>query len=327
MKTLQAVIILCSLSILIFSGCTKNDELLSSDEISKQERFKEGGEPGNEYECEAEVFIYPLLAGNMFNAGNVTITNDDEVIIVEYTAGSGWKLSEINFWIGDSSDVPVDAGNAPDPGLFTYSQKFSSKVLTYKFQIPLSDVNSEDLVFLAHAKVLKGKTREIAWADGGIRFASFFGINQWGYLGKYQVQYCNKVDKYFTAKFYVKNERGETFWCGLNNQQPFFNTGNWCDKLSVVPLASGTYDLVLYNNQYEFDYGYLTLDVNGSNVTINAVSTFPKEDFVMYTMHAFIGTMEELDALKGDYGCPNYLSFPYILQQEGNEIEIEYNIN
>ncbi|MCG8700902.1 MAG: hypothetical protein MI922_22815, partial [Bacteroidales bacterium] len=172
-----------------------------------------------------------------------------------------------------------------------------------------------------------GKKRETAWADGGTNFASYFGITRWGFIGEYCLQECEEVDKIFTVKFFIKNDRGQTFWSGLNNNEFPYNTGYWCDKLSVIPLVSGDYKLVLHNNQYQYDYGTISLQVNGDKVKIKAVSTFPHADFVMYRMHAFIGTMDELDALKEDTGCPDYLNFPLILEKEGNIIEAEYMLN
>ncbi|MCG8699298.1 MAG: hypothetical protein MI922_14680 [Bacteroidales bacterium] len=278
-------------------------------------------------DCGVEIVKYPLIIKKGCKIGYVTITNNEKDVVVKFYTSRYLPMKSLAFWIGDETKIPLNKKGVPAKGKFKFKKKFKKRTHFYQITVPISKL-PECPVFFATVEAKSCRNTYSAWA-GTISFKEFFKTRKWGYFDRYCVKLCpTDEDKLFTIKFHVKNDKGESFWAAINTGEFHYQTGDWCDKMSVVTLKDSTYPVVLYNNDYEFDFGKVTTKVVDDKVTvINAITTFGYEDFVIYKTFGFIGTEDELKALEGDNGCPANESFPLYEEVEGRELEFEYNMN
>ncbi len=99
---------------------------------------------------------YFLVTQKNWEVGLITVSNDENVLTVEFT-GSGLPVSKVQLWVGtDPSLVPKTSKNIPVPGKFPYK---ASDYTT--FHIPLSDLftllpegsyDGKEVYIFAHAE-------------------------------------------------------------------------------------------------------------------------------------------------------------------------------
>lgn len=116
-----------------------------------------------------------LIAGQHYDAGQVTVEIDGDNLVVTYTTQGDWKLYDVHLAIStnDCDDIPTNGPGHPKIGNFPYSDDDLGGVTSYSFEIPLDDLNidcdSENpfLCIAAHAVVKKpsgnGYQEETAW--------------------------------------------------------------------------------------------------------------------------------------------------------------------
>jgi len=107
---------------------------------------------GNVYTCEL-LCETELLAGQHWNAGTLSITDDGKELTVKFdTTGTDWSLGETHLYVG--TEPPKKSA----PGRFPY--KYQTE-----YTISLNEFGSETLYIAGHAEVTRGDQEETAWAD------------------------------------------------------------------------------------------------------------------------------------------------------------------
>ncbi len=70
----------------------------------------------------------PLVAGQIYDAGTVTIHNDNGSLLIDVQPANGWKLKALHVHAGWADDpVPMVSGNAV-PGLFRFKYEWKTPV-------------------------------------------------------------------------------------------------------------------------------------------------------------------------------------------------------
>ncbi len=163
-------------SLLIFSGCQKENDLAPSQRRSSPDSdtpLQSRAEPS----CET---TFDLMAGQHFLAGQVIIRNDADSVYVGFVT-DGWELTQTHLYIGDCDGIPVNGSRNPVPGRFPESSSFTRGVSEVWYSFPLSSVPVCGCI-AAHAVVtntITGQT-ETAWG-GGTRFTN----RSWAMYGSY----------------------------------------------------------------------------------------------------------------------------------------------
>ncbi len=99
--------------------------------------------------CDADGIV-TLWAGKEYNAGTVTVTEDNSNLFVKYTTVGSWKIKETHLDISTSPFVQRGA-----PGQYDYHSTSGAGVTTYTYTIPKTWAAGTKLYFLAHAVVGK----------------------------------------------------------------------------------------------------------------------------------------------------------------------------
>jgi len=329
MKAKNLFILIATFSFLVgFNSCNK-EEFEKQDDSLSEIVLKSGTHTTPD--CIPEVISFRLIAGRYKDAGEVTITNDGEYLIVTYTGEDGWLIRSTHLYVGSEENIPANPKGVPIPGHFPYKNRFQEPVESFTYTIPLTGLDS-CIVVLAHAVVVKDDCEgndqdyqphkrpykrvirregcsETAWADGGYNFHDYFGIKRWGYFGKYCIQECED-EKILTAKMQIIDTiTGETKWAVLyTGDSPFATVTGWCYYMSVVNITGdANYIMETQNYAVPMTLGTLSIDVEGDNKTITISSVF--EGSIINWSYLFYGTVGELEALTDV--CPDYFSFPY----------------
>ena len=109
---------------------------------------------GNTYTCAPPACETTLIAGQTWDAGVLSVSNDDDNLYVVFDTGdSGWTLGETHLYVG--TEPPESSA----PGRFPY--KYETE-----YTIPLSSFGGKSTLYIAgHAVVTRGDQEETAWAD------------------------------------------------------------------------------------------------------------------------------------------------------------------
>jgi uncharacterized repeat protein (TIGR01451 family) len=117
-------------------------------------------------------------AGQNFEAGTVSVSNDGENLYVTFATSGGWTMSLTHLYVGTTPPASYA------PGTFPYQTAHDPAVTSYTYTIALSDIPAEpgDTIYIAaHAEVSNGEQDETAWA----------GVGQWpGLLFTHIIQEC-----------------------------------------------------------------------------------------------------------------------------------------
>jgi len=152
---------------LLFVGCQRED--ISPNQNNSISAVPATGSSSTSVSspCEQE---FELMAGQHINAGNITVTNDDDFIYVTYNTENGWVLNETHLYVGDPSGIPTNGAGNPTIGLFPYNDAHNGAT-SYTLTIPI-DPNLECYAVAAHASVslIDGNGNvvqsETAWSNG-----------------------------------------------------------------------------------------------------------------------------------------------------------------
>lgn len=118
-------------------------------------------------ECEQS---FDLLAGQTTDAGDVTVSNDDNYIYVTFNTTGGWVLNETHVYVGEPSGIPTNSAGNPQIGTFPYNDTHDGET-TFTVVVPI-DPNLECYAVAAHASVSlideNGNViqSETAWGNG-----------------------------------------------------------------------------------------------------------------------------------------------------------------
>ena len=99
--------------------------------------------------CDADGIV-TLWAGKTYNAGTVSVTEDNNNLYVKYTTVGSWKIKETHLDISTSQYTQRGA-----PGQYDYHSTNGAGVTTYTYTIPKTWAAGTKLYFLAHAVVGK----------------------------------------------------------------------------------------------------------------------------------------------------------------------------
>lgn len=94
-----------------------------------------------------------LVAGQHYNAGEITFSNDEENIYVTFATIDGWVLNETHLFVGNSIDLPLTPLGNPMIGLFPHSSNHD-QISNYTYSIPIQE-GIECYTIAAHASVDK----------------------------------------------------------------------------------------------------------------------------------------------------------------------------
>jgi len=123
------------------------------------------------YHIDDHTLELPLMAGQNYGVGTVTVWNDDANLYVEYDIpDNGWEMTETHLYVG--KDPPPKLA----PGKFPYQHDPLPNVTTDQYTIPLAGIGAvpfTDVYIAAHAVVrnysgFRGE-EETAWAKGESR--------------------------------------------------------------------------------------------------------------------------------------------------------------
>ncbi|MCU0361211.1 MAG: hypothetical protein MUF75_10935 [Bacteroidia bacterium] len=239
----------------------------------------------------ANVSCVSLVAGQNINAGSLCFddidTNNDNIddaLKVTYNTTDGWELTQIHFWIGESSTtMPVTRNGNPIPGQFPYTASFSTTTSSYTFAIPFTALNfscpnnNKSYQVAAHAAVRKLVNgvyqNETAWGAGE-RIAS---KGNWGMKFGINIS-CDETPTPGTCP--------ETAWAKANDSSNCFtnlaalgaidaNRWGWTNKIT----SAGVYTMTLWagagqcNTNNGTNVGVLTVNYTGSSATVSYAAT------------------------------------------------------
>jgi hypothetical protein len=198
-------------------GCIDIDESERSASVERvcDEEGREGGdaegghdgrcdgeEPGGEGDagegdagegeggvCEAHET--DLIAGQHTDTGSVSVSNDEDEIMITVDAASPYLLSEVHIYVG-TDPVPTNNGGAPAPGQFPYKVEFPEPVGSYELDVALAELGvgcDESLNVAVHAVVVSFDRSgneifsETAWGFGDEEFEG----SRWGWSFDYGI--------------------------------------------------------------------------------------------------------------------------------------------
>lgn len=171
----HSIIIFCISMLALSWSCQV--ESMSSDEVANRKP-----QPTEDTEINVDLenlngacVSVQLIAGQHHVAGDVSVYNDGDNLIVIYTSNDAWALGTTHLSLGNCDDnwVPLTRAGNPKIGQFKYTKPYSVTDHEVVYVISLSDLN-DHYCFAAHAEVQGQTGGETAWAQG----AEFSG-NSW----------------------------------------------------------------------------------------------------------------------------------------------------
>ena len=108
-----------------------------------------------------------LIAGQHHVAGDITVYNDGENLIIVYTTNDDWTIDLTHLSIGNCDEdwVPLTGSGNPKVGRFEYTEPYSVSDHEVVYVIPLADLDN-NYCFAAHAEVQGPTGGETAWGEG-----------------------------------------------------------------------------------------------------------------------------------------------------------------
>lgn len=145
------------------TSCEKNSEVLS--EKLKEQTTGSSSAKSSGSNASPDKVILPnetcpetftqLTAGQFYNAGSVSVTNDASYIYVTYTTANGYLLTQTHLYVGNCAGIPVNSQGNPMPGQFPYSGVHANET-SYTYQVPISTIAAGSCgCIAAHAVVVR----------------------------------------------------------------------------------------------------------------------------------------------------------------------------
>jgi hypothetical protein len=132
-----------------------------------------------------------LVAGQNFDAGSITISNDSSNLYVRYDSIAPWVISDAHVAVASTlAGIPQTKNGNPIPGRFAYSATFDPEVMTYTVAVPMAGAYSvnQTVYVAAHAQVQAPKAN--GGAQTGWGFGPDFPGNNWATYMTYRIQSC-----------------------------------------------------------------------------------------------------------------------------------------
>ncbi|MBT4776583.1 MAG: hypothetical protein HON99_12770 [Crocinitomicaceae bacterium] len=198
-KTILKTVLLftiCSTLAVFNNSCDESENLLT-ERSAADCSIDTSNVVVNSLPCDSAITL-ELLAGQTIPVGSVSIHSDGTNLTVVYTTTGGWVMDETHLFVGNCSDVPLNAACNPKIGQFPYSEDHIPGVSTYAYVIPLSSI-PDCFCFIAHAAVSNaglggGASEETAFANGENELPG----DRWGWFSIFCQEECDpSVDSCF----------------------------------------------------------------------------------------------------------------------------------
>lgn len=183
--------------------------------------------------------IVTLWAGQFYDAGDVTISNDGDFLSVEINAANGWVLTQTHVGTARTlEDLPQTGSGNPQIGHFELSSEHEPPVTSYVYEVSLLEYGYElgdPIVLAVHAEVELydgGGTliqEETAWADG-----PEFPGRSWATYVEYTIQECTTPVDCFPEVFYPNG--GELICLGQSDYILWGLAGEDCGAFVRIEL-------------------------------------------------------------------------------------------
>jgi hypothetical protein len=125
-----------------------------------------------------------LIAGQNYDAGNVSVSKDGDNLIITYQTEGDWTLDATHLYVGDCELRPANNPGNPLIGHFPYAASHPAGTTTYTYTIDTSNM-PDCICIAAHAEVSSPNGSETAWADG-----EPYGGNSWAMYFSYCLSQC-----------------------------------------------------------------------------------------------------------------------------------------
>ena len=183
--------------------------------------------------------IATLWAGQYFDSGSVTVSNDGDFLEIEINTSEGWMLIETHAAVARSlEDLPQTGSGNPKVGHFDWASEHEPPVSSFVYEISLAEYGYEigdELVFAVHAEVQLCDAggaviqEETAWADG----LDFPG-SSWATYFEYTIQECTSYADCIPEVIYPNG--GELICLGNSDYITWAMEGEECGALVRIEL-------------------------------------------------------------------------------------------
>lgn len=149
-----------------------------------------------------------FMAGQHYEAGQVTVGNDDEFIYIIVNTQDEWVMKKIHIFAGIENKF-ASLKNPTAPGQYPYKESFKPYTTNYTLMIPKSDIEEKCFIIAVHAEVVKidesGREYggETAWGEG----SRIKEQGPWAMKFEYCMQECEEEQPPHEIKY-----QEETAW-------------------------------------------------------------------------------------------------------------------
>lgn len=277
-------------------------------------------------ETTCEPTVWDLTAGQHYDVGSITVSNDDVNVYVTYTLDfPGATFGSLHLWMGsDLDNLPANDNGTPIPGQFCQADGGAcygaTGLTTYTFAMPFADlalpgvpdVCGAELYVVTHAEVLVDLD-----GDGEVDDETAFGGDQpgpgprWWFYGVYTVccdfnPPADVCETAFAKGGWVWTTSPKSNPEGLESLQLTRNRWGWAVNLTSTGVT--TYEIWagagLNDTANGVLVGELTIDWDGAT----AVVTYTLDPgFTLAEVHLYAGDAAPMTTAPGQYG---YLDAP-----------------
>ncbi len=133
----------------------------------------------------------PLIAGQHYTAGTISISNDANFIYVQYATENPWVMSDAHVAVAKTlAEIPQTKSKNPIPGRFAYSATFDPEVTSHTFVVPLAGLYAEGQTVYIAAHALVQAPRADGGSQTGWGFGPGFAGSNWATYLAYTIQSC-----------------------------------------------------------------------------------------------------------------------------------------
>ena len=185
----QRLLYLLAIPFLIFSCEQELMDQLDQSTLEREYTVTEGTiDNTNSNGTNDEVcYSINLIAGQHHVAGDITVDNDGENLIITFTTNEDWTINATHLYIGECEDIPLTGSGNPKIGNFEYHSTHSDGVNQVIYTIPLTLI-PESYCLAGHAEVSGPTGGETAWGEG-----DEFSGNSWAMYIEELLSDCNDV--------------------------------------------------------------------------------------------------------------------------------------
>lgn len=261
--------------------------------------------------------VYDLFAGQYFDAGSVTIVNNDANLYVTYK--TNYQFGTLHLWAGtDLSLLPVNNSGNPVNGQFPY-QAAANGANEYTFSIPLSDIpllngrTDIPVYIVAHAEITGDVNNDGLVTNETAFGGTDLGIsgNRWWYYMTYSIQVGSTspivngtLETAFAKGGWVFTTDRKSNPESLPSLQLTKNKWGWAINIK----ADGTYNYDIFagaglnNTSRAKLVGKLTVTKSGTTVIVS----YNLNGYSMPEAHIYAGDFKPTTLAPGQYGNTYY---------------------